>query len=191
MTSIRSKEGSVTLEAAIILPIFIFIFLSIFGLFGMINARQEITRAMVQAGKSLSLDPYATEMLEKANDKKFRTAEQILMAKMRQSASKEKFTDISKWYESGNIDGVAKDRFVAYFAGGDEAKANEKLKWMGVDGGLDGLQVTGTINGKRELTLTTEYKLKFLFDFIQAGDIGQVKTTSTHWLWRYESKLHK
>ncbi len=191
MLKVKSREGSVTLEAAIILPIFIFVFLSIFGLFGMINARQEITRAMIQAGKSLSLDPYATEMLEKANDKKFRTAEQYLMSKVRQASSKEKYTNITKWYEGGDVSGVAKDRFIAYFAGGDESKANEKLKWMGVEGGLDGLKVDGSISGKRELELKTEYQLKFLFDFIQVGDVGKVKTTSTHWLWRYESKLHK
>jgi hypothetical protein len=184
MKSFRSKDGSVTLEAAIILPIFIFIFLSIFGLFGMINARQEITRAMVQVGKSMSLDPYATEMLEKSSDTRFRQVEQIIMNQVRKAASQEKYSDITRWYSGGNPSEVARNRFIGYFAGGDEDLADEKLKWMGVEGGLGGLDIKGEVSGN-ELTITTEYKLKFLFDFIQAGDLGQVKTTSTHWLWKH------
>ena len=58
------QRGSTTLETSIVLPIFIFIFLFIFGLFSIVSAQNQMTHALIQSTKSMSLDSYITESVD-------------------------------------------------------------------------------------------------------------------------------
>ena len=64
MKAYENQRGSVTLETSIVLPIFIFLFLFIYGLFSVIAAQNQMTHALVQSTKSLSLDSYLTENVD-------------------------------------------------------------------------------------------------------------------------------
>lgn len=68
MKAYENQRGSVTLETSIVLPIFIFLFLFIYGLFSVIAAQNQMTHALVQSTKSLSLDSYLAENVESAGE---------------------------------------------------------------------------------------------------------------------------
>ena len=55
------ERASVTLEAAIILPIFCFLFMALNGVFFVFSAQNQVMHALVQTANSLSLDPYWNE----------------------------------------------------------------------------------------------------------------------------------
>ena len=54
----KKQSGSVTLETAIILPIFVIMFMAVIGLFRVVVAQNQMTHVLVQTTKSLSLDSY-------------------------------------------------------------------------------------------------------------------------------------
>lgn len=170
------ESGSVTIEAALVLPIFIFIFLSIYGLFGMLSARQQISRAAMQAGRSLSLDPYLEDKLGGGGGP-IPEISDLLTNIFRKAIAD---VDLTEGLEG---DAKAKDRFIRYFANGDEGVAEKKLVNLGVDGGMEGLEITYAEDGDNGV-LTVKYKLKYIFDFVKAGDIGDVTHTVTNRLWK-------
>lgn len=179
------KAGSMTLEAALVLPIFIFLFLSIFGLFGMVSARHQITRATIQAARCMSLDPYLEKRV--AKDKTFSTLEQFLTTLARKQIA----GDNIKLSEDLEGNAKAKDRFVRYFADGDAHRADEMLKAMGVVGGLNGIkfEYSGEEGDTSKLTVT--YRLKFLFDFVHAGEIGELTHSVESRLWKQKIDLYE
>lgn len=59
--SLLRERASVTLEAAIILPIFCFLFMALNGVFFVFSAQNQVMHALVQTANSLSLDPYWNE----------------------------------------------------------------------------------------------------------------------------------
>ena len=58
------QSGSVTLEAAIILPIFCTLFMALNGMFFIFSAQNQITHALVQSANSMGMDAYANEAIE-------------------------------------------------------------------------------------------------------------------------------
>ena len=63
------EEGSITLETALVLPIFFFMFLFIYGLFSVYSSQNRMTHALIQSAKSLSLDSYMAENVESAAER--------------------------------------------------------------------------------------------------------------------------
>ena len=59
----KNERGSVTLEASLVLPIFIFIFLFCYGILMMFSGQQLISHALLQSAESLSLDSFASEKI--------------------------------------------------------------------------------------------------------------------------------
>lgn len=177
----KEESGSMTLEAAIILPLFIFIFLSIFGMFGMVSARHQVTRALLQTSKSLSLDPYLMEKL-KTQQGHVPTVEEALTGFMRSGANDQYFDTKQKWY-SGDGSAVAKKRFIGFLTNGTEPGTGgvDPLKSLGVENGLGGVEIKATVSGS-ELTLTAKYKLKFVFDIFKLQGM-QVENTVVSKLW--------
>ena len=58
----NDEQGSVTLEAAIILPIFCALFMALNGFFFTFNAQNQISHALIQSASSLGLDPYLNRL---------------------------------------------------------------------------------------------------------------------------------
>ena len=59
----NTEKGSVTIEAAIILPIFCALFMALNGFFFVFNAQNQIAHALVQSATSLGMDSYANNQL--------------------------------------------------------------------------------------------------------------------------------
>ena len=244
----RNKEkGSVTLETTIVLPIFLFLFLFLYGLFSLVNAQNQITHALVQATKSMSLDPYLSSKIDVPgldNTVTFGSLNEALVSLIRVNEDPH-FCAKRVWYEldpsnqpggsfspgsgggggssggggsnrdfnSGSstggrfnsgggggggggsaggrgdstqfdiIDPVARERFVGYFSGGDEAAASEKLKGLGVKTGLEGIDFVTVVEGEA-VSVTVEYDVHTLFDGWDALGTIHIKQTVHSRLWK-------
>jgi len=184
MKAYEKQRGSVTLETSIVLPIFIFLFLFIYGLFSVIAAQNQMTHALVQSTKSLSLDSYLTENVESAGEAgtKFWGGLSDMVLDIVRLNNNEYFSSQTDWYKSedGNPD-IAEKRFVGYLTGGDESAADKKLKDMGIVNGLDGVTFTTKVEGEF-LTVTIKYEIQYWFDFFGMGKIPMEQTIKSH-LW--------
>ena len=180
----EKQRGSVTLETSIVLPIFIFLFLFIYGLFSVIAAQNQMTHALVQSTKSMSLDSYLMENVESAGEAgtKFWGGLSDMVLDIVRLNNNEYFTSQTDWYtsEDGNPD-IAKKRFVGYLTGGDEDAAEKKLKDMGIVDGLDGVTFTTKVEGEI-LTVTIKYEIQYWFDFFGMGKIPMEQTIKSR-LW--------
>jgi len=185
----EKQKGSVTLETSIMLPIFFFLFMFIYGLFIVFTAHNQMTHALVQSSKSLSLDPYLTESIEALGDGEsgFWGGFTDLVMDMSQVGSNSSFSSRKRWHaqESGSADNIAKQRFVGYFAGGSVSKAEEKLDALNIVGGLNGVTFKTKVDGER-LTVTICYEIQYMFDAFGAGKIPMEQSITTR-LWKGES----
>ncbi len=180
----NKEKGSVTLETTLVLPFFLFMFLLIFGLFSVVGARNQISHALVQSSKSMSLDAYYLERVASAGEsgtKFWKSLGDAVLDIVRLDNDKH-FSARTDWY-SGNAGAtVAKDRFVGYLSGGDEAEADEILDALGVIDGLDGMQFKTEI-ADDVMTVTINYTLQFVFDVFDMGKIPMEQSIKVK-LWK-------
>lgn len=184
MKSQEGQRGSVTLETSIVLPIFIFVFLFIYGFFSVISAQNQMTHAFVQSAKSLSLDSYLTENVKSAAEEgtKFWGGLSDMVLDIVRLNNNQYFSSQADWYKSDDGDpDIAKMRFIGFLAGGDEDAAKEKLKSLGIVGGLDGITFETKVDGEI-LTITIKYEIQYWFDFFGMGKIPMEQTITTR-LW--------
>lgn len=184
----EKENGSLTLETAIILPIFMFIFMFVYSLFGVVSTQHQMSHALIQATKSLSLDSYYFESMdtkEVFGKTAYKSLTSVLFRQLAAS-SDGTFTPKSKWYSStgDTADSTAKSRFVAYLAGGDEDTADEMLENMGVRDGLDGISFEVGIDDDN-LTVTIKYEIEYVFDFFTDNTL-EVEQTMKATLWGVE-----
>ena len=181
----ESQKGSVTLETSIVLPIFIVIILFVYGLFSIVSAQNQVSHALIQSSKSLSLDSYLTENVESAAEAgtSFWGGLSNMVEDLARMSNDQHFSSMTDWYSTTSAGAnVAKDRFVGYLSGGDESAANEKLENMGVVNGLSGITFETNVAGE-ELTITIKYQLQYWFDAFDLGKIPMEQTITTR-LWK-------
>ena len=172
----NTEKGSVTIEAAIILPIFCALFMALNGFFFVFNAQNQIAHALVQSATSLGMDSYANNQIASGLDGAngfWGSLSDLIQDDYRRFFSSKYFSSPNDWYAGkkkgmgaalgmGNDD--AKRRFVAYLTGDtSDSKANQKLKAFGVERGLDGMNFKVESSGG-DVTLTVTYKMGVWFD---------------------------
>lgn len=178
-----STQGTVILETSISLFMFIMVFLFLYGLFSLASAQNQMTHALIQSSKSLSLDPYLTEHVDSAAESKtFWTSLGSMILDFARISNDPHFASSSDWYNGTGEPSLAKDRFVGFLSGGDENAANEKLKKLGVVNGLNGVSFVMVINGE-DMKITMRYKIQFVFDGLGLGTIPMEHSVTTR-LWK-------
>lgn len=179
------QRGSVTLETSIVLPIFIFLFLFIYGLFSVVSAQNKMTHALIQSTKSLSLDSYLTENVESASEAgtKFWGGVSDMVLDIVRINNDPNFTSQTDWYStSTNVSDIAKSRFVAYLTGGDVDAADNKLDDMGIVDGLNGVNFEVSIDDEI-VTVTIKYTIEYWFDFWDMGEFPITQSVTSR-LWK-------
>lgn len=163
---IKNEKGLLTLEAAMVLPIFVFFLLFLYGLMMMFSGQEMIAHAMFQSSESLAFDSYATDKFSTGS---YESAETLIKGMYESFLTNKdsKYSSSTKWYENKEeTKKVSKERFLGYFCGGDKEWSSSFLSITGVKGGLDGIDFSGTyIDSNRDLHLKAKYKQYFLFDF--------------------------
>ncbi len=169
----KNEHGAVSLEACIVLPIFIFVLMFFYGLMVFFSGHQLLSHSLIQSAESLSLDPYATEQLKISWDE-MEGGEDLVQAMYADAFTSQDpyFSSNEKWYAENSdlLIPTVRSRFLAYFVGSGtssemEKAADERLKTIGVQGGLDGLDFSGTKIEGNTLTIVIKYKQEFVFNF--------------------------
>lgn len=173
------ERASVTLEAAIILPIFCFLFMALNGVFFVFSAQNQVMHTLVQTANSLSLDPYWNEKTGVENPNV-----SIILQNFERSITQDKsFSSTESWHKNETVSsGVLEDRFYSYFTGdGNKISAYTKLKKLGVVGNME---LSGTVNNG-DLTLVAKYKMKFWFNLFKTEPLDLSQKVKVH-LWGLE-----
>lgn len=165
---IKGERGVVTLETGIVLPIFIMLLLFFYGIIIMFLGDQVITHALSQAAQSLSLDSYASSMVDYSKIESAEDLAQALYSNL--FDSDEYFSSNAKWHEEGGdvLLETVENRFVGYLSGGRTAPktyADDLLEFVGVVNGLEGFDFSETTVSDKVLTIKVTYQQEFLFDF--------------------------
>lgn len=173
------ERASVTLEAAIILPIFCFLFMALNGVFFVFSAQNQVMHALVQTANSLSLDPYWNEKTGVENP----NVSNMLQNFERSITQDKSFSSTESWHKNETVSsGVLEDRFYSYFTGdGNKISAYTKLKKLGVVGNME---LSGTVNNG-DLTLVAKYKMKFWFNLFKTEPLDLSQKVKVH-LWGLE-----
>lgn len=173
------ERASVTLEAAIILPIFCFLFMALNGVFFVFSAQNQVMHALVQTANSLSLDPYWNEKTGVENP----NVSNMLQDFERSITQDKSFSSTESWHKNETVSsGVLEDRFYSYFTGdGNKLSAYTKLKKLGVVGNME---LSGTVNNG-DLTLVAKYKMKFWFNLFKTEPLDLSQKVKVH-LWGLE-----
>ena len=173
------ERASVTLEAAIILPIFCFLFMALNGVFFVFSAQNQVMHTLVQTANSLSLDPYWNEKTGVEN----LNVSIILQNIERYVVRDQSFSSAESWHKNETVSsGVLEDRFYSYFTGdGNKLSAYTKLKKLGVVGNME---LSGTVNNG-DLTLVAKYKMKLWFNLFKTEPLDLSQKVKVH-LWGLE-----
>ena len=176
-------RGAIILETSIVVPLFMLVILFIYGLFAVVSAQNQMTHALIQSSKSLSLDPYLTEHVDSASEADtFWSSLGSMVLDFARLSNDSHFSSSDDWYKKDGDDSLAKNRFVGYLTGGDEAAADKKLEDLGIVNGLDGVTFDMEISGE-DMTITMKYEIQFWFDAFGMGKIPMEQTiTSRLWM---------
>lgn len=154
----KNIRGSMTLEAAMVVPIFILLMLAVNGFFLMFMGQQVLSHTVIQSAKSMAYDPYASQRV--TADEGDQLADMFVDLF---SYANGDFTSPEEWYEDGaffSVSQVAEDRFFA-FLGKKGSQADTLLELVGVRGGHNGLDFSGCKVEDGVLTYKVTYTQEF------------------------------
>lgn len=182
-----NEKGSMTLETALLLPIFFFMFLFVFGFFGFISARNQIHHALIQSAKSLSMDSYFTENVASAAESgtKFWEGFADMIYDLVRLDNDPYYASSSDWYKRTTSTSVVEMRFVGFIAGSEgEEAAQKRLKSIGVEDGLDGIDFEYSVSDG-DLEITAKYNLQVWFNFFGVGSFPMEDTVTVK-MWGFD-----
>lgn len=181
MSRKKTEKGLLSLEASIVVTMFIFFVLFLYSFFIIFEARNEMAHVLLATTNSLSLDAYETGKLK---DTENLSALFYLIYEHNKSDDKG-FTTTKKWHEAspsidedGNpiiataLENAIKERFIAYLADGDTTEANRILDMYNIVGGVDGLDFSTSKVESGNLHVNLVYTIEYQFNMF---DLGKIK----------------
>lgn len=163
------NAGVITLEAAIMMPLFILLMLFLYAFFIFFMGQQIMSHTAIQTAKSLSFDPY---IVNRVNDDDLAT----MIVDITEIFSG-KYSSTDKWYtaeRSDRLQGVAKDRFLAFLP--NQSDPDALLEWVGVENGTAGLDFSGSAVEDGVLTLKIQYVQNYAFKLADLTSFDRVIT---------------
>lgn len=157
----HNNKGSLTLEACIVVPVFIGLMLLVNGLFVMFMGQQIMSHALIQSTKSLSFDGYSTQRVtDDENNQLAAMFADIFTIGHGNNISTE------KWYEAPDrIESIAKERFLAYLKSSN-SDADKLLYIIGVEGGVNDLDFSESTFDDESgiLTIKLNYTQNYIYN---------------------------
>lgn len=181
MKKVRYKRdsGVVSLEACIVLPIFVFLILFFYGFMFLFAGEQLVSHALIQSAVSLSLDSYATDKLSDSSevDSFMQDLFNSALVEVAEADGETSHSSSEKWYaDQSSVQSEVESRFISYLANGDRETANAKLDQFGVVNGIDGISFSECKVEDDVLTITIEYKQEYLMDAFGLLSYDRTKT---------------
>ncbi len=160
MKNNKSNLGSITLEAAIMVPMFIILMLLVNGLFIMFMGQQILSHTLIQSTKSMAFDPYSSQRVSANSEDKL--ADMFIDIF---TFSSDGHVSTDKWYKENidSIDEVVKDRYVAYLKN-TRSNANLLLDYIGIKNGLAGLDFSGSTIENGILHVKLKFTQEYIFN---------------------------
>lgn len=181
MKKVRYKRdsGVVSLEACIVLPIFVFLILFFYGFMFLFAGEQLVSHALIQSAVSLSLDSYATDKLSDSSevDLFMQDLFNSALVEVAEADGETSHSSSEQWYaDQSSVQSEVESRFISYLANGDRETANAKLDQFGVVNGIDGISFSECKVEDDVLTITIEYKQEYLMDAFGLLSYDRTKT---------------
>lgn len=161
--------GVISLEAAIMMPIFIMLMLFLYAFFLFFMGQQIMSHTAIQAAKSLSFDPYAVNRVKGSG--------LGTLAMDIPGAFSGDYVSTDAWAapeRSAQLPGVVERRFLAFLP--NQSDREGLLKWVGVENGTAGLDFSGSSVADGMLTLKVKYVQNFAFKLAELTSFERVIT---------------
>jgi len=175
----RNERGLLSLEACIVVIIFMFLMLFLYSFFVVFEVRNEIGHVLLATANSMAFDEFENDKL--GNSGNF--GQLIYNLYGENTNDNTDFTDYQRWYEtttetddsgaeviSSGFSGAIQDRFIAYLTGGGTNSAETILQRYHIVGGLDGLDFSGSSVSGGRLFLSVRYKIEYEFNVFGLGE---------------------
>ena len=176
--SLREKqEGYLSLEACIVVPLFLFFVLTMYGLITVFMAQNIIGHVLVESAQSLALDAYATNKLSQPNGL-IDLGINLVMELTDLDADDPSFSNSERWYDRKHgatqedwVEAV-EARFLGYLAGradsetleDTKSRADDILQALRVTGGVSGLDFSESDLRGSDLYVKVTYNIEFFFN---------------------------
>ncbi len=169
------NDGSITLEASIMVPLFIILMLLVNGIFILFMGQQIMSHALIQSTKSLAFDPYASQRV--AADSEDKLADMFVDIF---SFTHENYISTEQWYDGSqsDLEEAVEKRFLAYLTK-QETDADKLLKIIGVKGGVSGLDFSECSVSDGMLTVKLKYTQEFIFNAAGLASFEQILCLKT------------
>lgn len=189
----KNQSGSVTIEACVVVMLFMFLILNLYSFFVIFGAQGKIRSVMIQSAESLSLDPHLNSSVPEDWMDAGDVQTLLLKFTVNSATSSNGFVKTTKWYEADETTGdqtkvveAVKERFLAYFSGGNDAVADTILRSYRIVDGLDGLDFDeSNVDSNGNISIVISYEQKYYFDYPLFGleNIKRKETVVSH-LWK-------
>ena len=174
------QEGAILLEASIAIITFLLFVLMLYGLLVLFLAQNLVGHALIESTQSLAMDTYATNKLTRSPGtgdvarKILEAVTDIAPEKDSYFSSRERWFDRKRGATAEEWQTAARERFIGYFAGGDEKKADEMLKVLRVKDGLAGLDFSESNVIGSDVYIRVNYEIEYFFN---PGGLGEIPTS--------------
>lgn len=169
----KKEKGAVSLEACIVVPLFIFLMLFLYSFFVVFEARNEMGHVLLATTNSMAFDVYADKNLGQSGD----ISQLLYLLYKRSGDHSDGFSCEELWFkttqdkdEDGNVsinatfENAIRARFVAYLTdGGTTQDADAILKKYHIVGGLDGVDFSGSTVEGSDLKIKINYEIEYEF----------------------------
>lgn len=182
----NKNEGVISIEASIAIVLFLFMMLFFYSLFYMTIAHHMIAHALTQASQSMSLDTYESKVFTADKDALLgaNNLGQVINGLLGAVGADNGYVSTKRWYDTDKNDvlqSVAKARFVSYFAE-SEKEADERLKALGVESGLSGLDFSESKASGSDVYIIVKFNIEPWINFFHLPSI-QMKMQSRSRMW--------
>lgn len=192
MKQFKKEKGSISLEACIVVPMFIFLMLFLYSFFMTFQARNEIGHVVLATANSMSLDAYANKKIGASG----KISQVVYNVYDIIESSDSPFNERSQWYDdstttaedgttslSSDFSKALSERFQAYLTDGDLTKTDQVLKKYHIVGGLSGLDFSGSHVDGDKLYVKVKYKMEYEFKLF-GFDSGEYEQSACSRLWK-------
>lgn len=190
----RHCEGIIAVEACVGMTFFAMLMLSLYTLIPLFMAQSIIGHALIESGESLALETYGTSKLDDGDmqikDVPIEIVKLICGVHSAHSGGASEqtgaFANDARWFDfhgsptpvDSQVVEAAKLRLAGYLAGSYQA-ADELLKTLGIERGMDGLDFTGTTLAGSDLIICVKYDISLLIrlDMLGIGTFHSQQST--------------
>lgn len=139
-------------------PIFVALMLVVNGLFVLFMGQHILTHTLIQTAKSLALDPYSVQKLDGTSG----NLDDMFLDLF--SINNDGHVSTEAWFEdTEGLEDVVRERYLLYLKDSNGA-ASELLEVLGVEGGMGGLDFSGSTLEDGVLTVKLKYTQNYVYD---------------------------